>query len=233
MLTNREAISRLKRMLREINADSRLTDRTVYSLLENHAKWLIYRESEKLRLLKKDDVYQSYKCVEVIEAPIIDPCCGIRSDCTIYRTKNKIPPIYEDSFGVIIKSVTTIDNGVSLTPIKASEWERKNKNPWLSEDNKNKFYFYFDGYLYFPKGSWKKVNIFALYKKDISDLNLCENDNTPCNDETKKCKRFLDKQFIIPDYLEAQMFDSAIKDLSNTYKRFPEKSNEINKNDNK
>lgn len=233
MLTNREAIHRLKRLFREINADSRLTDRTVYSLLKNHAKWLIYRESEKLRLLKDDSIFQILKCVEVIEAPLIDPCCGIRNNkCTIYRTKNKIPSVYEDSSGIILRSVTTIDGSKSLIPIKASEWERKQANPWLDHNKKNVFYFYSDGYLYFPNGSLKMVQINGLFEKDISYLNTCDDPGT-CDDETQKCVKFLDRNFILPEYLEAQMFDAAIKDLSNTYKRTEEKSHEINKNDTK
>lgn len=232
MLTNREAIHKTKRLFREINADTRLSDRVVFSLLENHAKWLIYRESEKLKLIKMDSLFQPYNCVEVIEAPLIDPCCGIKNLCTVYRTKEKLPPLYEDSMGVIIKNITTIDNQTSLTLIKPSEWERKQNNPWIPKDKKNKFCFYFDGYLYFPNGSWKKVNVPGLYTRDISDINLCD-DCLTCKDETKQCRRFLDKNFIIPDFLEAQMFDAVIRDLSNTYKKLPEKSNEINKNDNK
>lgn len=226
----REAIHRIKRMFREINADSRLSDRTVYSLMQNHAKWLIYRESEKLKLLKNDYTFQKLKCIPVIEAPLIDPCCGLRTCCTIYRTKDKLPRIYEDSSGVIIKSVTTIDGSKSLTPIKPSEWERKQGNPWIDKDKMNSYYFYFDGYLYFPNGSWKMVEAICLFKDDISDLNLCDDRGT-CDDETKQCKRFLDNNFIIPEYLEAQMYDLVIKDLSNTYKKLQEKSNDINKND--
>jgi len=228
----REAIHRIKRLFREINADSRLSDRTVYSLMQNHAKWLIYRESEKLKLLKVDKTFQKLKCVEVIEAPLVDPCCGLRNCCTIYRTKDRLPEMYEDSVGVIMKSVTTVDGLTSLTSIKASEWERKQGNPWLDNTRKNNFYFFFDGYLYFPNGTWKMVEVIALFKEDISDMNLCDDKGT-CEDETKVCKRFLDKEFILPEYLEAQMYDAVIKDLSNTYKRLPEKSNEINKNDNK
>lgn len=231
-MTNREALHRFKRLFREINADARLTDRTVFSLLENHAKWLIYRESEKIKLIKMDSIFQSLNCVEVIEAPLIDPCCGIRSLCTVYRTKDRLPALYEDSIGVIIKNITTIDNQTSLTLIKASEWERKQNNPWLDKNKKNKFVFYDDGYLYFPNGSWKMVNVPGLYTRDISYINLCDKCET-CEDESKECSKFLDRKFIIPEFLEAQMFDAAIRDLSNTYKRLPEKSNEINKNDNK
>jgi hypothetical protein len=230
-MTVREAIHRLKRMLREINADSRLSDKTVYSLLKNHAKWLVYRESDKLKLIRGDKYFQPLNCVKVIEAPLIDPCCGIKSKCTVFRTEDRLPELYEDSAGVIIKNVLTIDNQTSLTQIKPAEWERKQSNPWLNKDKKNTFYFYNDGYLYFPNGSWKKVNVPGLYVEDISYIDLCDNCLT-CEDETKKCVKFLDRQFILPEYLEAQMYDAAIKDLSNTYKRLPEKSVEINKNDN-
>ena len=228
-MTIREGIHRIKRMLREVNADSRLTDRTVYSLMRNHAKWLIYRESEKLKILKSDKIFQKLKCVKVIEAPLIDPCCGLKSTCTIFRTKEKLPEIYEDSFGVIILNVTTIDGSKSLTLIKPSEWERKVNNPWINKNNKNNFYFYSDGYLYFPNGSWKMIELVALFKTDISEMNLCD-DKNEC--DTVKCKRFLDEDFVIPEYLEAQMYDLVIRDLLNTYKKTPEKSNSINKNDN-
>ncbi len=227
-MTNREAIHRLKRMLREINADSRLSDRTIYSLLRNHVKWLIYRESDKLKLLKADDIYQMLKCVKIIEAPAVDPCCSIKSLCTVYRTENKIPLLYEDSSGVIIKAVKTIDGSKSLTPIKASEWERKLGNPWLDNSKKNQFYFYDNGYLYFPQGSWKMIEIVGLFQEDISYIDLCDNPAT-CGDDTKKCSRFLDRRFIVPAYLEAQVYESAIKDLSNTYKRIKEESDNINK----
>jgi len=227
MLTNRKAISRTKRLLREVNADSRLSNRAVYSLLESHAKFLIYRESEKLRLMKKDSIFQPYKCVEIIEAPLIDPCCGIKNLCTIYRTKDKIPDLYEDSLGVIIQNVTAIDDQTSLLSIKPTEWERKQNNPWIPKGQKNRFYFYSDGYLYFPNGSWKSVNLRGLFTKDISNTQQCD-DCAP-----KKCVRFLDQQFIIPEYLESQMFDFVKRDLMETYARLPEKSNSINKNDTK
>lgn len=231
-MTNREAIHRVRRLFRETNADSRLSDRTIYSLMQNHAKWLIYRESEKLKLIKTDHSFQKLKCIPVIEAPAIDPCCGIKSKCTVFRTKDRLPEIYEDSVGVIIRSVTTVDGSKSLVQIKPSEWERKQANPWLDQEKKNRFFFFNDGYLYFPNGGWKMVEAESLFKKDISDLNLCDDPST-CDDEKKECKRFLDKNFIIPEYLEAQMYDAVIKDLANTYKRLPEKSVEINKNDNK
>ena len=67
-MTNREAISTVKRLFRQINADSLMSNKFVYSLLKKHAKWLIYRDSDKLRLLRKHKIYQKIKCLKVIEA---------------------------------------------------------------------------------------------------------------------------------------------------------------------
>lgn len=231
-MINREAVYKIRKLFREVNADSRLSNRLVFSLMENASKWLISRESDKQKLIRNDKAFQMLKCVEVIEAPLIDPCCGIKSLCTMYRTKNRIPELYEDSNGVIIRGVLTIDGQTSLFQIKPSEWERKQNNPWIDKDKKNKYFFYSDGYLYFPNGSWKMIEIDALFTRDISDYNLCD-DKLTCDDETKQCRKFLDKKFILPEYLEAQMYDSVKKDLIEIYKKLPEKSHEINKNDNK
>ena len=231
-MTNREAIYKVKKLFREVNADSRLSNKFAFSLLETATKWLIPRESDKQRLVRNDRIFQKVKCVKVIEAPLIDPCCGIKSKCTIYRTEDKLPPLYEDDSGVIIRNVTTIDGQVSLFKIKPSEWERKQSNPWIDKEKKNKFFFFSDGYLYFPNGSWKMVEVDALFNRDISDLDLCDDKGT-CGDETKQCKPFLDRMFIFPDYLEAQMYDAVKKDLFEIYEKLQEKSNQINKNDNK
>lgn len=226
-MTNREAISQLKKLFREINADSKLTNKFSYSVLMKHAKWLIYRDSERLRLIRKHKIYQKAKCIEVIEAPSIDPCCGV-TGCTIYRTKNKLPEMYEDSAGVIIHNITSIDGWTDIILTTAASVKRKLNNAWISKGVKGTIYaFYSDGYLYFPKQNLRKIDIEALYTKKIDENKECE----PCKDCTDNCKRFLDNDFIIPDYLEAQMMDAAIKDLASTFERVPEKSQEINKKD--
>lgn len=231
-MDNREAIYKVKKLFKEVNADSRLSNKFAFSLIDNAVKWLISRESDKQKLIRNDKAFQKLKCVKVIEAPLIDPCCGVRSLCTVFRTEDRLPELFEDGNGVIIRGVLTIDGQTSLFQIKPSEWERKQNNPWLDKDKKNKYFFYSDGYLYFPNGSWKMVEVDALFNRDISDLNLCDDKNT-CDDETVQCKRFLDKKFIFPEYLEAQMYDAVKKDLADIYKKLPEKSVHIDKDDNK
>ena len=230
-MTNREAISTVKRLFRQINADSLMSNKFVYSLLKKHSKWLIYRDSDKLRLLRKHKIYQKVKCLKVIEAPAIDPCCGVRGiDCVIYRTETKLPELYEDSEGVIIHNITSIDGSTDITLTTPSSIRRMLNNPWKGKSrNKYIYTFYSDGYLYFPLNHLKMIEVEGLFTKKINPKENCD----PCKDCDKApCKKFLDETFIIPDYLEAQMMDAVIKDLANTYERYPERSQEINKNDN-
>lgn len=231
-MTIRESISIVKRLFREVNADSRLTNKAVYSIIQKHCKWLIYRDSDKLKLLKKHKIYQTSKCLKVIEAPSIDSCCGLKSNkCKIFRTEEKIPELYEDSSGVIIHNITSIDalksTDIDFTTI--AQARRQLNNPWKGVSKSKIYAFYNDGYIYFPtENHLKLIEVEGLFLKEINPEENCD----PCKDCKPKCKRFLDTNLILPDYLEAQVFDAVIKDMANTYKRIPEKSQEINKDDN-
>ena len=230
-MTNREAITTVIRLFKQINADSLMSYKFVYSLLMKHSKWLIYRDSEKLRLLRRHKIYQKVKCLKVIEAPSIDPCCGVKNaNCTIYRTEVKIPELYEDSEGVIIHNITSIDGWTDIVLTTVSSIKRMLNNPWKGKSrNKYIYAFYNDGYMYFPNNHLKMIEVEGLFTKKVDSKENC----TPCKDCDKTpCTKFLDLDFIIPDYLEAQMMDAVIKDLANTYTRMPEKGHEINKNDN-
>jgi hypothetical protein len=220
-MTNREAISRVKKILKEVNADSRFTNRLAYSMLKSAANFLVQKESDRLKLIKQTNLFTRLKCVDVIEAPAIDPCCGIKSKCKVWRTKDKLPSTYSDLYGPIIKNVYTIDHGETLIYIQPSDFERIANNPWKKK-NDNKYYFYSDGYLYFPNKAYKKVEIEAYFETNV--ISSCEEEN--------KCVRLLDQTFIIPGYLESALFQMVEKEIVETYKRFPEKSHEINKNDN-
>lgn len=230
--TIREVISEVKSLFKTVNSDSRLTNKQIWRLLEKHSFWLIQRESDRLKLVSTDSLFQTYKCLDVIESPLIDSCCGIKlfdKSLTIYRTKDKLPKLYEDLSGPIIKEITSIDGNTSIKLITSKDFKRKVKSPYFKY-NKEILAFYSDGYLYFPKGYIKKIYVEGLYTNEI-DNESCEPCES-CDDNKKKCKKFLDTKWIAPKYLQAQIIDAVIKDFANTYMRIPEKAHEINKNDN-
>lgn len=226
-MKNRSAISRIKKLFREVNADSRFSARLAYSILLSIAKLLIKRDSERLKIMSQSNLFKKLKCVEVIDAPAIDPCCGIKSQCTVKRTKNKLPKIYADTYGPLISNVMSIDGSQALTFIQPQEFLRIHKNPWNKKKNTN-YYFYSDGYLYFPNGGYKMVEITAYWEESIANWSECNKDD---NENDSACQPFLDQEFNVPGYYEAAMFQMAEQEIRGVYSALPFKEAQIDKND--
>jgi hypothetical protein len=224
-LKNREIVSRVRKIFKEVHADSTFTARLAYSILLSIAKLLIKRDSERLKIMSQANLFKKLKCVEVIDAPAIDPCCGIKSLCTVKRTKERLPKIYADTYGPLIRDVTSIDGSQTLTGIQPQEFIRIKNNPWNKKKNTN-YYFYSDGYLYFPNGGFKMVEVIAFWEESISNWNKCNNETG--ND----CVPFLDEDFNIPGYFEANLFQMAEEQIRSTYSQIPTKQNQIDKNNN-
>lgn len=227
VMTNRMVISRIRKIFKEVHADSRFTSRLAYSILLSISKLLIKRDSERLKMMNQSNLFKKLKCVEIIEAPAIDPCCGIKSKCTVFRTKDRLPTIYADTYGPLIRNVTTIDGSKTLTSIQPQEFERIENNPW-NKKRSTKYYFYSDGYLYFPRGSFKMVDVDAYWEESIDGISKCKDKST----EDKKCQPFLDRDFNIPGYFEATLFQLAEQEIKGTYASIPTKEHQVDKNDN-
>lgn len=219
ILTVRKAISEVRKDLRENDADSRMSNKFIYATIKRNTADIIRQRSDAFRILKQQSFYQVINCMIVEEAPTIDPCCGIRSLCTVYRTRNKLPEMYEDSLGAIIKNVWTIDGpfGTELQPITPDAWARKRANPWYKGGaNTDIYYFYDNGYLYFPMSTWRKIKIRAYFQEDISTINQCDDcSGTP----SIQCIRYMDNRFFIPPDLWKVIHGRVIEDLMKVYKQ--------------
>lgn len=207
------AISQIKNAFRLIHADKRITNKYIFSLLEKHAFWVIKRESDKMTLIKTDNIWQTLNCVDTIDVPTTDPCCKFTSKCKILRTKDPLPEVYEDSWGILLKHVSSIDNSQDLHPIKMSEWTRKLDNVNFKYD-KTQYYFYKNGYLYFPNADWEMVSITGYFKEDIKKYNTCSGQEEECVD-------FLDTEWRVPNHLQSTIIDSVLKELSTTFAQVP------------
>ena len=222
MLKKRELISQVKNQLRMVNADYKISNKFIWLIIDKHVRWLIKREGEKMRLVKNQFLFQTLKCVEVEEAPAIDDCCGIRSRCTVHRTKYKLPKLYEDGYGVVIKSVYTLDGSQEFQPISIQQYIRKLENP-NSKYDKALYYYYNNGWLYFPKSKIKMVMVKGYFEEDIAKYNHCD------NNDIDPCKTKLDEQLNLPDYLLGELLEHVVKDLIVTRQVQPDEA--INKNE--
>jgi hypothetical protein len=200
-------ISRLRLQIKSVRQDAFITDRMIYTFIIKHAKWLMKREDSKNKLLTFSGVVQTMDFVELIEVDKVEACCtGIKSDCTIKRTKDKLPIFLQGYYGPLIRSVTSLDSSEELQPIIPSSYLNiaNSKNVRY---NKTRYFWYLNEYLYFPNLEWSAVRIEGIFEDDISRW-TCEEDN---------CKIRQDDSFNVPDYLLAEIESQVIKDLTVMY----------------
>jgi hypothetical protein len=220
MSTKRQLIESLREKLRERNADTKYTNQFLYQTLMEHAKWLIKREINSGKLYKNVSFFQTLLCQDVVETSIIDPCCPIKTNCKIYRTKHKLPITWLDEDGPILKNVVSVDSSTDFQLTTPTTWQNKRNDPY-NKMSKQKYAFYSDGYLWFPEHNPHKANILGFFVDDITHLNGCI--------QEKPCIPYLDTRFPIPDWLEAEMLSKSLELLAGVSKRMQE-DEQIDKN---
>ena len=118
-----DAISRVRNQIKAVRQDAFLTDRFLYSIVSKHAKWLMKREDSKNKLLAFSGVMQVMDFVELIEIDKVEACCtGIKSDCTIKRTKDKLPVFLQGYYGPLIRTISSLDGSEELQPTLPSTY---------------------------------------------------------------------------------------------------------------
>ncbi len=215
MESKRNKIDIFRQKLSERNADSTYTNQFLYSVLMEHAKWLIKREVSAGRVYKNNSLFQPF-VVDVIEVPIIDSCLNITGNCKIYRSKDKIPDMWTDNDGPIIRDVTSIDGSTDFFVTNAKTWQSKSKNPYTKMSS-TKYAFFSNDYLWIPQVNPNTIIINGFYK---DDLDLVERTCQECQ-ENKECVRFLDTKFMVPDWVEAEMFSKALEQMAGITRKLP------------
>lgn len=227
MSTKRTVINLLREELRERNADSTYPNQFLYNVLLEHSKWLIKREISAGRIYRNTTFFQTLPCREVIEVSSVDSCCPVKTNCTIYRTKNKLPEIWDDTVGPIIRAVTSVDGSTDFFPVSASDWQNKKNDPYQKMADL-KYSIYSDGYLWFPAHNPNLVNIYAFFKDDVKLIPQDKCEGGDC-DNKEDCIVYLDTKFFVPDWIEAEIISKAAEQLAGITKRLPE-DNQIDKN---
>lgn len=216
--TKRQIIADFRKMLQEQSADSTFSNQTLYNALMNQGKWLIRREIAAGRIYRNNSFFQTLPCQEIVEVSTIDPCCPVKTNCKIYRTKHKLPEMWVDTNGPVIRSVTSVDGTTDFFYTDPVTWQSKRNNPYQKMIDA-KYTFPADGHLWFPEHNPHYANVSGFFIDDIAliETKSCDPD---CKDE-KPCVRFLDTKFLVPDWLHAEMMARAFQ-LMFPSKQLPE-----------
>jgi hypothetical protein len=179
----------------------------IYSFVIKHAKWLMKREDGKNKLMGFSSVMQTMDFVELVEVDKVEACCtGIRSNCTIKRTKDKLPVFMQGYYGPLIRTISSLDGSEEMQPIIPSSY-LPIINSTSARFNKTKYFWILNDYIYFPNLEWDAVRIEGIFQDDISKW-TCEEDN---------CKLRQDDGFNVPDYLLGEIEAQVLKDFAGLF----------------
>ncbi len=202
-----DVVSRIRNTMKANRQDSFVTDRMIYSVVIKHAKWLMKREDGKNKLMGFSSVMQTMDFVELIEVDKVEACCtGIKSNCTIKRTKDKLPVFMQGYYGPLIRTISSIDGSEEMQPIIPSSY-LPIINSTSARFNKTKYFWVLNDYIYFPNLEWDAVRIEGIFEDDISTW-TCEEDS---------CKLRQDDGFNVPDYLLGEIEAQVLQDFGSLY----------------
>lgn len=198
-----ESISRVRNLLKAVKEDPFITDRFLYSLIAKYSKLLIKRQDNENKIMRFQSLFETIPCLELIEVDKVEACCtGIRTNCTIRRTKDKLPTVLEGVYGPLFRSITSLDRSIEVYNTYPSIFTSI-ANSTNYKYNNTKYYWYLDGYLYFPNIEWDGVLVEGLWEDNIDYLK-CEGDDCKIKQETI---------IRIPEYLFAEVEQLVMKDL--------------------
>lgn len=207
MTTIGESISRVRNLVKAAKQDAFMTDRFIYSLIVKYAKLLIKRQDALNVRLKFASLFRTLPCVELIETDRVEACCGSLPDtCKVMRTKEKIPVPFEGAYGAFIRTVSSIDGSVEVYRTQPAQFTSMTKTTAFKY-NKQKYYWYMNGYLYLPNIEWESILLEGIFEEDIS-IFTCASEGI--------CKIRQDEVLGIPDDLFAEVEQNVMAQLVGT-----------------
>ena len=211
MTTINDLLSRLRDKAKAVNKDGFVTDRFLYSSVKKFVPGLLKREDAKNILFTIQGIFQVLPYVELIDVDKVDSkCFKIANDCTIKRSKLRLPGLYMGYAEPMIKSITSISGPATSAQdegdfqiIEASKYASITKSKSFRY-NTTRYAWFSDGYIWTPNLDWDAVRIEGLFDESIESFN--------CN----TCKICIPRQqqpFSVPEYLFPEIEQFVFQDL--------------------
>lgn len=203
MTTIGETISRVRNTIKGVKEDAFLTDRFLYSLIIKYGNLAVRKLDNEAKLLRIQSLFEVLPVVELVEVSKIEAqCAGIKTDCTIMRTKEHIPEPLEGAEGPLIRAVTSVDGSIILTSTFPTTYALMTGQSTFKY-NRTQYYWYLEGHLYFPNIEWEAVRVDGIFTESTAKYH-CDGD---------QCKARQDDRLAIPDFVFAEVEQQVLKDL--------------------
>lgn len=217
MATGRALISTVRGMHKLLSSDALITNRVILAEIRNSSKLLVRRETNLRKLWATDTLFTSLPCLELIEVPISE-CCDFVDECTIARSKYKIPDIAEGNYQYVIQGVYSINalsgKGKKLKEITVNRYINLLKLPIIKKET---YYWIMNGYLYVTNPLLEAVRMSAYFEEDVPNDVMFPDCCGQQYSKDELCMNPLDKEFPLPGYLEKQCLQLVSEQLLRTY----------------
>lgn len=211
--TNRKIIYDVINGVKQHNADSRLSKRKVYSMLWRIAKKLIDRDIQSKKIWRQSSLFQTI-CIELRESNKIEcECVELPYDCTIYKSKNKLPKLYNSIIGYVVNGITTIDGSKDITYTTKISAVRKIK----IKGNTSIYAYIQDEYLYLVGAEYEAVSLTGLFEENVDKFRCGYTEPIDNSNNIFNCKNWLDEKSIIPDKLLDDTIKMTIDELTRSF----------------
>lgn len=200
-----DSISRIRNIIKAVSEDAFITDRFIYSVINKYSTFVVKKDSKAEKKVNLYSFYKTIPCIELIEVDKVEACCNdIKSNCTIMRSKDKVPKIYQGEGGPLIKNLSSIDGSQTCYLTQPSIFVAMSKTKNFKYNNK-KYFWYMNDYFYLPNVTWEAIKVDAIWDDDIS--------NYLCGDGSS-CVSRQDDGLGVPEYLIAEIEQLALKEIS-------------------
>ena len=219
MSTGRYLVSLVRGMHKLLSTDNIITDRTIFAEIKSNFLLLAKRETNLRKLWATDTLFTTIPCLEMTEVSISE-CSNYVDDCTIARSKYKIPRISEGNYQYVIQGVYAINimggKGKKLKEISINRYINLLK---LRIIKKEEYFWVSNNYLYVTNPLVQAIRLVAFFEEDIPNEIMYPDCGcgTPTVSDEEWCKNPLDKEFALPGYLQNQVLKLTSNSLLSTY----------------
>lgn len=199
-------VSRVRNSIKAVKEDAFVTDRYLWSVITKYAKLFIKRQDNQNKLLRFKSFWKTLPCVPLIEVDKIEACCGIESGCTIMRTKDKLPTPFEGPIGPMFRTVSSLDVSQEVYQTEPGTYTSMTKTSTFKY-NKSKYYWWLNGYMYFPNIPWDGIRIEGVFEDDINQF-ACDG-----KDAEGECTPKQNQATNIPEDLFAEIEQQVLAEI--------------------
>lgn len=213
--TNREFISIVQNTLNSLSNDMFVHPKLILNIGRDVVSDFLKKDSESRRVTTISEGWSEIECLPLIEVPITE-CSDldVRLCNKLMRTKDKLPETFSGYYGNLIKHVASINFGQFYDFVRSPRiWKDIQNRPF--KDNRVKYYFFINGYIYIPNSDVESIRVEALFKHKWEIDKINKKDCTTCK---KDCIKILDYEFVCPDYLLLAVETETVNRIINKLK---------------